>query len=174
MTRGLQRSINRGTPIDGLVRKLERRDFTETVAITGAAGNGWGTLPILKDMLPEGNIMVLGVTSKLTLDASAGGVVAAWNGDIALGSAPVADGDVFATTDDDISASKAVLGATKIAADVRTTVPGSAEKFLMLDNSADTQPIHLNIRIDDADVSADFDMIVTGSIYFAYLQHGDS
>lgn len=168
--KGLSYSKKRGAPaLQGVVKQtILVRDVA--LSIDGATGVGFGTAVIAD--LPEGNILFLGATSyiSITKDSTATGIQATFDGDYSIGSAPTADASLSGS-EVDIIASTALGAAT---AGVSPIARGTNATQAILNNTDGSLELNLNVLIDDANISAD-DQLVTasGELYIAYIVLGD-
>ena len=172
MTKGLPRSLSRGTPLRQHIVKNTILARALTLSVTDVAVQaGWGT--VVLSGLPEGNILLLGAVSYMqftTVDADIG---ATFDGDMAIGTAPSVDNIALATDKANIIPTTALGAATaKVSPVVRGTTTG-ALTGIVLDNTAATLELNLNILIDDGDIAGDADFTVDGELYLSYVMLGD-
>lgn len=139
------------------------------ITMTGAAGVGWGTA-VIGDF-PQGNILVLGVVSYLQFKkVTAAGVQDAFDGDYSLGTTPTAD-NTLSGTEINLVPSTATNPAT---AGVSPVVRGASTASGLYDNTDDALEINVNFLIDDANISADAQLMsVSGTITVAYIVLAD-
>lgn len=172
MAKGLPRSLSRGRKaLQEVVRIDVAIDETITIA-GGAADAGWGTAVI--SALPEGNIQLLGAVCNLTtITKGDADIIDAFNGDFALGSAPSTDETALTGTLDDLLPSTAtVTGDTGVSTGNRGVA--TAAETIVLDNTAGTMEVNLNILIDDLSISDDASsVIVVGTLHMALIILGD-
>lgn len=154
MGKGLPRSMARGAALRQEVMKITFKVTNLTVSVDGATGVGFGTAVI--GALPQGNILLLGAISYLEFDAPASGIVADWDGDYAIGSAPTADA-TLSGGEVDIVPSTAT---TQAVATVAPRTRGANATQVMLDNTDGSLELNLNLIVDDAGISADDVLIV--------------
>lgn len=137
-------------------------DGTGTHSITKP---GWGTAVLAK--WPSGNIAVLGATFTPTFVKGDSDIIDAFDGDYALGSAPIADAnsDFRDTGQADVLASTAMTqGSSGTSASNR----GPSVVAAMVDNTDGSKEVNLNLRVDDADISDDSSLTVTGRLVLLY------
>lgn len=172
MTKGLNRSLSRGPKLQqGIIKKtLQLADKQVTVSATGAA-IGFGTLVL--DGLPEGNILLLGLVSRIGFSGSGSdaNLVDTWEGDYALGTTPIDDATISGA-DGDLLASTAIPAATAEVSPVTRTANAAQS---IIDNTAGTGEINLNVLVDAADITDDESVVLTlsGEIHIAYTMLGD-
>lgn len=154
MGKGLPRSMSRGAALRQEIMKLPFKVSNVTVSVDGASGVGWGTAVI--GGLPQGNILLLGAIAYLEFDAPASGIVADWDGDYSIGSAPTADATLNGSEVDIIPSTATTQAVSTVAPRTR----GSNATQVMLDNTDGSLELNLNLLVDDADISADDVLIV--------------
>lgn len=170
--KGLQRSIARGPKGTRGTLKKAFVLSTETISVVGATGVGFGTLVL--GGLPEGNLVMLGAVANISFsgtgsDANLGDT---WSGDFGIGTTPASDG-TLGGGDDDIIASTAIGAATaEVIAQARYT-SALADHGAIVDNTAGTAEINLNLLIDDADIGGTSVITIAGTVDIAYMILGD-
>lgn len=139
-----------------------------SVTVAGLSGVGFGGA-VIGD-LPQGNILLLGAVAYLQLSTADAGVIATFDGDFSIGSAPNAD-TALAGAEIDIIPSTALNPATaKLSPVVRATQATQA----VLDNSDDSLELNLNVLIDDASISVNGAIFVAnGYAVLSYVVLGD-
>lgn len=170
MAKGLPRTMSRGKATSQEIIKQTLRINT-AISVDGATGVGFGTAVI--GGFPEGNILILGAVSyvKITKDSTATGIQATFDGDYSIGSAPTAD-VTLSGAEVDIIPSTALGAATS---GVSPNVRGSNATQVMLNNNDGSLELNLNLLIDDANISADDQLVTaTGELYILYSVLGDS
>ena len=170
MGKGLPRSHS-GVPKSHTVNK--QIDVNgKVISVAGTAGVGFGSVVI--EGLPEGNILLQGIACSLSFAGSGAdaNLIDTWAGDFAIGTTPVDDGT--ATVGDiDLVALQAIGPATaEVVAPVRG-VSTQTEHALILDNTAGTLEINLNLLIDDASISGTVPITVGGFVSLSYIVLGD-
>lgn len=172
MTKGLVRSINRGTALLQHIIKetVVVTDGTLTVSATGSAV-GFGTLVLAG--LPEGNVLFLGAVGYFKFDGSGSdaNLTADWEGDFSVGTTPASDGTL---TNADVN----ILGSTALAAataEIGVTTRAANATQVMLDNTDGSLELNLNALIDAVDITDDesVDLTVNGELYISYIMLGD-
>lgn len=137
-------------------------DGTGTHSITKP---GWGTAVLAK--LPTGNVLMLGATFRPTFVKGDTDIIDAFDGDYALGSNPVADAnsDFRDSGESDVLASTAMTqGSSGTSSDNR----GASAVAAMINNTDGSKEVNLNLRVDDADISDDSSLTVTGRLVLLY------
>lgn len=170
MTKGLIRSISRGPKTQAPVIRQRFAIKDAAITVDGATGVGFGTA-VLAD-LPEGNILLLGAIAYLQFDASAesSGIIASFDGDYSIGSAPTADASLAGGEVDVIPSTALGAATSKVSPRAR----GANATQVMLDNTDGSLELNLNLLIDDASISADgIDFVVNGILDLAYIVLGD-
>lgn len=147
--KGLVRSLARGKPQNQAVRRQRVILKNKALTTTGATGDGWGTVEI--GDLPEGNILILGAAANLQFTGSSAGTTATFTGAYAVGTTATADA-TLSGTDANVIASATISAAT---GKVSPVTRGVGSTVAMLDNTDGSLELNLNVKIDDAAVSAD-------------------
>lgn len=169
MSKGLPRSLSHGSPMAAPVKKL-------TIAINALAltsnnassGDGWATAVIRG--LPEGNILILGAVSNLQFTHGAdSNATATFTGAFAIGTAATADATLTGS-DVDVIPSTALAAAT---GGVSPVTRGAQPAQAIVDNTAKTLSINLNVKIDDATISGVAAFTASGFLSLAYIVLGD-
>lgn len=168
--KGLQRSLSRGRQATRDVVTV-RLSLNEALTFTGSSGNAVeATAPIAG--LPEGNILLLGAVANLTFTGPTSDDLADdFQGDYGLGTTP-ADDNTISGADVDIIASTAIPAATsEVSASVRATNATQA----IIDNTAGSAELNLNVLLDADEVTdaAEVVVTVTGTVDLAYIVLGD-
>lgn len=167
--KGLPRSLARGTALASPIQKhtIKLKNFTVAVA-DGAPGFGTG---IIGD-LPQGNILFLGAVSYLVFSTDDADVIATFDGDMSIGTAPTAD-NALAGAEVDLIPSTALGAATaKVSPNVRG-VSTDAMGGLFFDNTDGSLEVNLNLLIDDTSISGAANFKVNGFVQLAYIVMGD-
>lgn len=169
MSKGFPRARSR---IRGNV-PIIRRDIPISLTVSnidGASGVAWGTAVL--HGLPEGNILLFGAVLNATVTESSAGIIDTFSGDFSVGSAPTADTSLSGA-EVDIIASTAMGPAVSSVATIRG-VSTPTEAGTVLNNTASTLELNLNVLIDDASISADDQTLaVEGVLHIAYAIMGD-
>ena len=169
--KGLLRSLSRAPESRQLLIKREIAvSEVVTVSATGTA-IGFGTAVI--GNLPEGNLVLLATLATLAFAGSGSddNLADDWSGDFSLGTTP-ADDATISGADVDLLASTALdTASSEVHAAARYTNVATA----IIDNTAGTGEVNLNILIDAADITDDesVDITVTGTVYLLFTVLGD-
>jgi hypothetical protein len=165
----------------GLKRTLknQRGDIVQNVTIpvrnlqvsVADGAPGFGTSVIAG--LPQGNILYLGGVAYLRFFTSDADVTATFDGDFSIGTVPTVDNDVADANEADIIPSTAMGAATAKLSPVIRGVSTDALGGLIIDNTANTLELNLNVLIDDAAISGAAVFTVNGTVSLAYLVMGD-
>jgi hypothetical protein len=116
--------------------------------------------------LPKGNILFLGAVAYLQFFTASANVIATYDGDYSIGSAPTADATLSGSEIDIVSST--ALGAAT--AKLSPLVRGVNATQIMLDNTDNSLELNLNLLIDDASVSADANVFtVNGTVTLSYV-----
>lgn len=169
---GLKRSISRANPAQtpATPQNIELQVTDASFTVTDGAP-GFGSVALFG--LPEGNILILGAVAYVILSSSASGITTTFDGDISLGTAATADGDVSDSNEANIIPSTALGAATaKVSPRVRA-VSTTAISGTIIDNTAGTAIVYLNVLIDDAAISADSVVIANAEITLCISVLGD-
>lgn len=171
--KGLQYSMSRGAKAGDIVSPLNTRLVRRAVAITDVNGQAaWGTNPLVS--LPLGNVLILGAVLYVKFTKNDADIVDAFDGDYSLGSAPSTSNAALATDKADIIASTAFgEAATAGVTPLFRAASAGALAGLILDNTAGTLEVNLNILLDDAAISADGSLYVEGSLHMLCAVLGD-
>lgn len=172
MGKGLPRSLARGNFLDQELIKVKDLVSVASFTITDLGVLGGHGTAVLRG-LPEGNICLLGAVVNVSLEAGAGGIIGAWIGNFAIGSAPSVDATALATDKADVISSTALAAA---AAGVSPKTRGAStptEAGTVFDNTAGTLELNLNVTLPDASLTAADTMTATVEVYLAYTLLGD-
>lgn len=170
MTKGLPRSLSRAKAIDVACKKL-RITVDESMTLTGDSGNAIFQTAVVGG-LPEGNILIHGAVSNLTFTGPTSANLADdFQGDYAVGTAPTAD-TTLNGSEVDIIASTAIPAATS---EVSANVRSANATQVIVDNTASTLEVNLNVTLDADEVTdgEDVAVAVTGTIDIVYSVLGD-
>lgn len=140
------------------------------VSVGNTTGISFGSKQLYD--FPEARIMIVGGRCDLTVDASGdAGIAATGSGDISLGTTATAD-STLGGTDVDIMASTALVD--PFVASVGGA-QGNLVKVTEFEGSTTAKELHLNIIIDDADVSDghDGEVTVSGEVVVYWFNYGD-
>ena len=171
MTKGLARSLSRGPALQQPIRKAYVEIDAE-VAITGATGVGWGTLSLGE--FPEGFVLLLGASISVVLDGTGeANLVNAWDGDISVGTSATADGTLSGGEINLIPSMAVKAAAGTKATPFTSAMSAAALAGTILNNTDEGLTANLNIAIDDADISGNSTVRVSGGAWFLYSIMGD-
>lgn len=167
MGKGLVRSLSRGEPLlQPVIKYRVPIDFDAPFTTT----KRWATAVL--GALPEGDLLFLGATLHLNLDASGhSGIDDAWEGDIALGE-NATNNDTISGGEHNMLGTLAIPAATSKVA----TFSGShnvATTGIIVGNTNGNKSVHLNILVDSADITGDTIVRVTGFLVLAIIIMGD-
>ena len=172
MPKGLPKSLSRGAALKKPIINQTIQVNTTVAVSAEAAGVGLGTVAL--GAFPEGNVLFLGAVANLrfsALGANSGNVIAAFNGDYAIG--------IWANTDGILSSPEAnITASTALGPAVARVTPfarGSGANKVVLDNTDKTLNINLNVLVDAADITdaTTVTLTVEGTLDIAYLMLGD-
>ncbi len=169
MSKGLRRSINRGADLLQDVVKLDFAISDLTISVTDGVP-GWGTAVLTN--LPEGNFVLLGCVVNLQFDTADADIIATWEGDFSVGTAPTADG-TLSGGEIDIIASTAIAAATAKLSPITRGASSSTENSNMFNNTDGSLELNVNLLIDDASISGDADFTAAGTVHLAIVMLGD-
>lgn len=166
--KGLSRSLSRAPANKRTAAPRVFAATAATVSITGASGVGYGTIVI--GGLPEGNLLFQGAVAYVTVDENGSASVSdTFNGDFSVGTTPASDGTL---TGADVN----IVGSTVLGPAVSGVTPearGTNATAAVIDNTDGSAELNLNILIDDADISADVDLLVTYRVALSFVVLGD-
>lgn len=156
MSKGYQRGLAR-TPFgqeNGFRRVRIPVNSASVVVTATSTAVGFGTAVL--GAFPEGYVLYAGGVANLAFVTADTDVVVAFEGQYALGTTADANG-TLATTEVDL------IAATDITADARVvpatighhTNSSGASSLQLIDNSAGTAEVNLNVTIDAADITDD-------------------
>lgn len=170
MTKGLQRSLSRGPKATQNV-VTERLMLDVELTFTGSSGNAVEATAAIAG-LPEGNVLLLGAVANLTFTGpTSANLTDDFQGDFGLGTTP-ADDNTISGTDVDIIGSTAIAAASSEASEDNR---GTNATQVILDNTAGTGEVNLNVLLDADEVTDGEDVVVTvtGPVDLAYIVLGD-
>lgn len=172
MPKGLPRSLSRGRALKKPIINQTIRVNAQVTVTAAAAGVGFGNVALAA--FPEGNVLFLGAVANLrfsALGANATNAIAAFNGDYAIGSTADADG-TLSGTEVNLVASTALGPAV---ARVTPFARGTGATQVVLDNTARTLNMNLNVLVDAADITdaTAVTLTVEGTLDIAYVMLGD-
>ena len=169
MGKGLPRSHSRGDQKLQEVIKVDAAVNIASFVITdGAPGFGSAVMRAL----PEGNLLFMGLVANLVFTKGDADIIDAFDGDVALGTAPTADG-TLSGAEVDLAPSTAIGPAVAGVTPVTRVVSTATEHGVILNNTDGSLELNLNIIIDDASISADSSMVVSGAVHLAFIVLGD-
>lgn len=143
MARGIPRSLARSS---GLRRSFVVRG-TVTITVDGSSGAGFGTAVLGR--LPEGNLSFHAAVAYFSVLSAGTPVSATFSGDVGIGTTATADA-TLGTTDVNVIGSTAIGPAV---AGVIAATRGTGTTYALIDNTAGTTNLNINLSVDDADVS---------------------
>lgn len=175
MSKGLPRSMSRGAPLRQEIIKQNIK-FTKEITITGVDSSVDAGTAVIGD-LPQGNILLLGATAYVKVDATGQAEVTTnWGGDFGIGTVPQNDVDLADAGEDNIIASTPVnaVSSTKASA-VTRGASTQTENGQIFDNTDGSLELNLNLLIDDNVITDDEDGVftVSGVLHIAYIVLGD-
>jgi hypothetical protein len=147
MAKGLPRSLGRYTALRDVSPKQYRYVLNNLAVTVAAAGAGVAFGTVVLGDLPEGQIIYHAGTAKLGFTTADTDLVATWNGDFSIGTAPDADGSLAGTEVDIIASTSVGPAVARVAAAVR----GSNTTAAVLNNQNAAMELNLNVLVDAAD-----------------------
>jgi hypothetical protein len=141
-----------------------------TISVVDGAP-GYGSVALAG--LPEGNVLFIGAVAYIQLLTVDADITTTFDGDFSIGTAATANGDLVDANEADIIPSTALGAAT---AKLSPVVRGASTDALgggIIDNTANTLNLNLNLLIDDAAISGAADFTVNGTLNLAYIVLGD-
>jgi len=170
MAKGLPRSLSRGKALDQAVRKL-RITVNEPMSFLGVDGAAIDQTAVIAG-LPEGNILLLGAVANVTFTGpTSGNLTNDFQGDFAVGSIPASDATLGGADVDIVGATAITAATAEVSGPIRVAVATQS----MIDNTAGTAEVNLNVLLDADEVTDTETVIVTvtGTIDIVYSVLGD-
>jgi hypothetical protein len=171
--KGLPRSMKRAELAAPHAQSIVRRRVKINNQVINVADGapGWGTV-VIGD-LPQGNIMLLGAVAYLQFLTADADVIATWDGDWAIGSAPSASNIALATDKADIIPSVAIGAATAKLSPRNRATHAVANTGAVYDNTDGAMELNLNMLVDDASISGAAAFTANGVLMLSFLMLGD-
>jgi hypothetical protein len=170
--KGLLRSLSRGAVSQSPIRRIRYPLRNLALSNVGATGVGFGNATI--GALPQGNILFLGAVSYLQFSKNSDADIQdAFDGDYSIGTTGTVDVDVGDADEATIIPSTALGAAT---AGLSPVVRGASTDALaggIIDNTAGSMSLILNLLIDDTNISGTASMLVNGYVDLAVIVLGD-
>lgn len=168
--RGLRRSLGRGPKQTHDAVQKVLTGSAVSVSLDGTAV-GFGSIVI--GNFPEGNVLYLGCVAEVSLDNNGdANIVDTFDSDYAIGTTPVDDGTATAGDVDLIPSTTVAQAVAGVTPTVRAT-HAVAVTGTVIDNTAGSLEINLNVLIDDADITTDGPVLATYDVRISYLMLGD-
>jgi hypothetical protein len=172
MGKGLPYSMRRASAQVGpAVRKMRINLEDFAVSVSGASGVGFGTA-VIGDF-PEGNIVFLGAVANLQFFSADADIIATYEGDWSVGTAPTADATLSGAEVDLIPSTSMGAAATAKLSPVSRGTHTVATSGTPYDNTDEALEVNLNVLIDDLSISGVADMTVDGWVEILYATLGD-
>lgn len=152
------------------------RGLSVTVA-AAAAGVGFGTVVLAG--LPQGNILLRAAVCYLRFQTTDTDVTATYNGDFAIGTTADADGTLLTTEADVIPSTPLGPATARVTAFHRSQSAATGHLLtnnaMLIDNTAGTVNLNLNVLIDAADITdaTNAPLTVDGVVYLDCVIMGD-
>lgn len=155
---------------DGIVHKTVLTLASTPVTVANTTGASFGGVKLYD--LPEGRILVLGVTASLGFVWTGESIAAGGSGDYSLGTTITADATLDGT-DVDLLPSTAMTDPA--VSGVAAATAGALAASAQFDGTGTAKDVNLNIIIDDADVAdGDSDTVLaSGTIVITWINLGD-
>ncbi len=122
---------------------------------------------------PAGSIKIFGAVLDLDLTKSSAGVIAAWDGDISVGTVTASNNATLSTTEQDIVPTTATPQAV---AGVTTGNARNAADITPFDGTTTAVDVYVNILVDDADhdvTTTPCNLILNGTLTIHWANLGD-
>jgi hypothetical protein len=177
MTRGHKRALDRAARkpgSNGLLFRTVKIDKTIVIPDPGAAV---AFASAVIEGLPQANLWIGCALAYFTVqDVGGAGLIAAFQGNLAIGSAPTADA-TLSGAEVDIIPSTAFTAAAGVTPRTRAA-PASAASLMtnnatFLDNTDGSLELNANITIQDASITAQATVRVTGELHLVMATMGD-
>ena len=166
--KGLPRSL-RNNQKNVLQNRTVRLNNLAIAIADGAPGFGTAVI----GGLPEGNILYMAAVGYLQFTSSSSALTATFDGDFSVGTVPTTDNSLGDANEADILPSTAMGAATAKVSPVIRSVSTDALGGLIIDNTAGSLELNLNVLIDDAAISGAVALKATGYIDLVYIVMGD-
>lgn len=152
------------TEFGSVVRQLVLRASGVQLIIDGSSGAGWGTAQL--GTLPEGRVIILGVTvESMAITADGGDLASGEGGDFGLGTTATAD-NTIAGTDVNLCPSTSLDP-------IQTGVDAALAAEAQFDGTSSAVEVHANCIIDDGDVAAQSTNTLACIATVTYINLGD-
>lgn len=157
---------------NGWIRDVIDLDTIATFTVTDDGANGAWATAVLGN-LPRGYLIFLGACITDAVIMLGANVVTGWGGDISVGTS-----QLFNATQALDSTRANILPAQSVSAVGLNAVlhphfSTPSEHGLILDNTAKTMELNLNLKVDDIDISDDSTAVLQGEMRIAYVLLGD-
>lgn len=154
---------------NGVIHQSVIRLSSLAVTVANTTGASFGGVK-LYDM-PEGRILVLGVTADLSVNWAGTSIVATGSGDFSLGTTITADATLSGT---DVNLLPSTAMTDPFVAGVGAA-KGALAASAQFDGTATAIDVNLNMIIDDADVenAASDSVLVSGTVTLTWINLGD-
>ncbi len=175
MAAPLPASLQRGLHLKPAQYRFELPFSLSVTVVTVTTAVGFGFVKITD--LPEGFLLFQGAVLKdlvITENGSAD-VDDDWNGDVAVGSVGTIDVDVGDAGEANFIGSTALTEAVAGVAPSIDIMSAEGINGVMLDNTAGSLDINLNLLVDAADMADDKSVVfgVTGTLIISFVPLGD-
>jgi hypothetical protein len=172
MAKGIPRSLSR-SKVSGFQNMKASLDNAPLSVSAAGVDIGFGSLSVDDLVLPEGDIIVLGIVANLSFTSEDANIDETWSGDFSIGTASTDDADLVDDAEANLLPSTAIGPAVAdvIASARYSAVPVEASQILDLDAPS---PIKINMLVDAADITdASTGVInVSGGISIAFVKLG--
>jgi hypothetical protein len=176
MSKGHQRTLDRAALKGGTLRP-HKIPFDVEITVPDP-GDAVAFSSAVIGALPQGNIMLLGAVMYAQFtDVGGDGLIAAFAGDFAVGTAATADGDFGDAGEANIIQSTELLAATGTTPRIRALTANTSgvltSNVTILDNTDGDLELNLNLLIDNASIDDEAVVRAQGVLYLAYMVMGD-
>lgn len=168
--KGLPYSMRRSKPQTPGLKKFRIDLRNKAIAVTDGAP-GYGTV-VVGDF-PQGNILYLGAVALVAFSSSDADLIATFEGDMSLGTAPTADGTLSGSEVDLIASASMGVAATGKVSPTTRYASATALSGTIFDNTDGSLEINMNVLIDDGSISGAVDLLANGWVEIAYAVLGD-
>lgn len=133
------------------------------------AANGFGTA-VFGD-LPEGDLIFMGAVLYARLTSTDVDLVAAFAGNLAIGTAPTADATLNGQEVDIVASQAFTTASSSVSA--YTRYAAATATLAQVDNRNGALELNFNCFITDATLTGAASMLVEGALHLAYIHLGD-
>jgi hypothetical protein len=169
--KGLPYSMRRGSAQTGPALKKMRIKLDAKAISVADGAPGYGTV-VIGDF-PQGNVVYFGAVANMQFTKTDADIIATFEGDAALGTAPTADGSLAGAEVDLIASASMGIAAVASVSPLTRYASAAALAGTIYDNTDGSLEINLNVLIDDGSISGAGSLTVSGWVELLYATLGD-